>query len=66
MNRPLAFAFLTIGIILLVVGINEWNSIGSRFVRFINGAPSHKVLWKLVGGAVATVVGLAGLSRRPK
>jgi Protein of unknown function (DUF3185) len=66
MNRSLAFALLTIGILLLIMGINEWNSIGSRFTRLISGAPSKKVLSMLIGGAVATVVGLAGLSRRPK
>lgn len=66
MNKPLSLAFLAGGILLLIFGISEWNSIGSGLSRLFTGAPTNKATWMLVGGAVATVVGLAGLTRGSK
>jgi hypothetical protein len=63
MNKLLSVGFLAGGILLLIFGISEWNSIGSGISRVFTGAPTNKATWMLVGGAVATVVGLAGLTR---
>jgi hypothetical protein len=40
------------------------NSAGSDISRFFTGAPTDKAMWLLIGGIVASVVGLAGLLPR--
>jgi hypothetical protein len=66
MNRPLSIALLAGGILLIVFGVNASNSFGSDLSRFFTGSPTDKAMWMLVGGAVAAVVGLAGLTRPSK
>ncbi len=62
MNRTISFALLAGGIILLMVGINAYNSTSSDISRFFTGAATDKSIWYLVGGAVAAVLGLVGVS----
>ena len=63
MNRIVSLVLLVGGIILLVYGIQASESIGSEFSRLFTGSPTDKAMWMLIGGAVAAVVGLAGLLR---
>jgi divalent metal cation (Fe/Co/Zn/Cd) transporter len=64
MNKAISLAVLAGGIILAVFGINAANSTGSDISRFFTGAPTDRAIWMLVGGVVASVVGLAGLLLR--
>jgi hypothetical protein len=57
MSRALGFAILAVGIVLIIFGINESNSLGSSFSRFFTGNPTDKAMWLLIGGIAATVVG---------
>jgi uncharacterized membrane-anchored protein len=66
MNRALSLAALAGGIVLLIFGINAINSTGSDISRFFTGAPTDRAIWLLVGGLVASVIGLAGLLRGSK
>jgi hypothetical protein len=66
MNRPLSFALLAGGILLIIFGVNASNSFGSDVSRFFTGSPTDKAIWMLVGGVVAAVVGLLGLARGTK
>jgi Protein of unknown function (DUF3185) len=66
MNRPLSFALLAGGILLIIFGVNASNSIGSDISRFFTGSPTDKAIWMMVGGVVAAVVGLLGLARGTK
>lgn len=66
MNRPLSLALLAGGILLIIFGVNASNSFGSDLSRFFTGSPTDKAMWMLVGGAVAAVVGLVGLTRGSK
>ena len=66
MNKPLSIALLAGGILLIIFGVNASNSFGSDISRFFTGSPTDKAIWMLVGGAVATVVGLVGLTRGSK
>jgi len=66
MNKPLSLALLIGGIILLVLGARASDSIGSSFSRLFTGAPTDKAIWLVVGGAVASVVGLVGVLRGSK
>jgi Protein of unknown function (DUF3185) len=61
MNKMISVAILAGGILVLIFGINAVNSTGSDISRFFTGAPTDHAMWMLVGGVVASVVGLAGL-----
>ena len=66
MNKPLSFALLIGGVILIIYGSAASDSIGSGFSRLFTGAPTDKTIWLLVGGVVATVSGFFGLMRGSK
>ena len=66
MNRIISLALLAGGIVLIVFGINATNSFSSDVSRFFTGSPTDKAVWMLIGGIVASVVGLASLLLSPK
>lgn len=66
MSRPLSLALLVAGIVLLILGLNSSDSIASQFSEVFTGAPTDKAIWLTLGGIVLTIVGAAGLLRRPK
>ena len=66
MNKPLSYALLAGGIVLIIFGVNASNSFGSDVSRLFTGSPTDKAMWMLVGGVVAAVVGLVGLMRGSK
>jgi hypothetical protein len=61
MNKAISLAILAGGILVTIFGINAINSAGSDISRFFTGAPTDRAMWLLVGGVVASVIGLAGL-----
>lgn len=63
MNRIASLALLVLGVVLLAMGWDAYRSIGSGVSRVFTGAPTDRAVWLLVGGGLATVAGLAGLSR---
>ena len=66
MNKSLSIAFLAVGILLIIFGVNATNAFSSDVSRFFTGAPTDKAIWMLIGGIVAAVVGLFGLLRPAK
>jgi hypothetical protein len=62
MNNLIWLAVLAAGIMLIIFGIRESESLRSDISRFFNGSPTDRAIWMLIGGVVATIVGLAGLS----
>ena len=58
MNKLVSLALLVGGVVLIVIGINATNSFSSDFSRFFTGSPTDKAIWMLIGGTVASVVGL--------
>jgi len=64
--KAIAIAVLAGGIILLVFGINAYNSSSSDISRFFTGEATDKSMWMLLGGVVATLLGLGGLLRATK
>ncbi len=66
MNKAISLAILAGGVLLLILGINAYNSSSSDFSRFFTGSATDKSIWMLVGGAVAAVLGLVGLLRGSK
>ncbi len=63
MNKALSLAMLVAGVVLLVFGLIEADSIRSSFSRLFTGEPTDKSVWLLIGGWMASVVGLSGLAR---
>lgn len=63
MNTIVSIALLVGGVVLMIFGINAMNSFSSDVSRFFTGSPTNKAVWMLIGGAVATVVGLVGTLR---
>lgn len=51
------------GVLLIVFGLKESDSIGSQFNEFFTGSPTDKALWMMIGGAVAATAGLVGTLR---
>jgi hypothetical protein len=61
MNKAISLALLVGGIILIVYGVNASNSVASSFSRMFTGNPTDRTGWLLVGGIVASIVGLGGV-----
>ena len=66
MNKIVAIALLVGGIGLMIIGINATNSFSSDVSRFFTGSPTDKAIWMLIGGIIATIVGLGLTLRRGK
>ena len=66
MNKAISLAILAGSVLLLIFGINAYNSSSSDISRFFTGSATDKSMWMLIGGAVATVLGLVGLLRGSK
>lgn len=63
MNKPISFAIIAGGIVLLVFGVVAIDSFSSDVSRFFTGSPTDKAIWMLIGGIVAIIIGWTGLSR---
>jgi uncharacterized membrane-anchored protein len=63
MTKAISLAALAGGILLLIFGINAYNSSSSDISRFFTGSATDKSIWMLVSGAVAAVLGGVGLLR---
>jgi uncharacterized membrane protein YidH (DUF202 family) len=61
-NKLIPLAILAGGIVLVVFGVSATNSFNSDVSRFFTGSPTDKAIWMIIGGIVAIVVGLGGLS----
>jgi hypothetical protein len=66
MNKIVSLALLVGGVALIIIGINATNSFSSDVSRFFTGSPTDKAIWMLIGGIVATVIGLMGMLRGSK
>jgi hypothetical protein len=63
MNRMASLALLVLGVALLAMGWDAYRSLSSGVSRVFTGAPTDRAVWLLVGGGLAAVAGLGGLSR---
>lgn len=58
MNKPLGIALVVVGAVLVMLGINSSESLGSDISRFFTGTPTDKSMWLLIAGIGAGVTGL--------
>ena len=67
MNKLTSVVILAGGIVLVVFGVAATESVSSDVSRFFTGSPTDKAIWMMIGGIVAIIIGLSGLSfGRPK
>jgi hypothetical protein len=66
MNKMVSIVLLVGGVVLMIMGFQATNSFSSDLSRFFTGSPTDKAIWMLIGGIVAGVIGLLGLTRGPK
>jgi divalent metal cation (Fe/Co/Zn/Cd) transporter len=63
MDKTISLAVLAGGILLVIFGVSASNSVSSDISRIFTDAPTDKAIWMLVGGIVATIIGLVELLR---
>lgn len=63
MNKLVSLAILGGGILFIIIGVSATKSFSSDISRFFTGSPTDKAIWMLVGGVVASIIGLVGLLR---
>lgn len=65
-NKLIGFVLLAVGIMLLVMGYNASQSMGSQFKEAFSGSMSDRATMFYLGGAVVTAVGayLAFMTRK--
>ena len=56
-NKLIGFVLLAVGIMLLVMGYNASQSVGSQFKEAFSGSMSDRATMFYLGGAVVTAVG---------
>lgn len=66
MTKAISIAVLAGGILLLIFGIDAYDSTGSDISRFFTGSATDRPIRMLVGGVAMAVVGTVGLSRGSK
>ncbi|MCK9419246.1 MAG: DUF3185 family protein [Nitrospirae bacterium] len=57
-NNTIGVVILVVGIVLLVLGFNEYGTFGSRAGRMMGAGVSDRVLFLFIAGAACTVFGL--------
>ena len=57
MSKPVALGIAVVGVILLVWGLDAKDSPASAVSEVVQGSPSDKSIFLIVGGALLTVVG---------
>lgn len=57
-SKQIGIVLLVVGVILLVLGFNEYGAFGSRFARTLGAGPSNKVLALFIIGGVCSALGL--------
>ena len=61
-NKLISLVIFAGGFTLVAFGVAATNSFPSDVSRFFTGSPTDKAIWMIIGGIVAMVIGLGGLS----
>jgi len=58
MQNVIGMAFLVVGVVLIIFGMQASASLGSRLSELFTGAPSDRTIWLLIAGVAAAILGL--------
>jgi hypothetical protein len=61
MTKIPSIAFLAVGIVLLVYGLNASNSLSSSVTQAVSGSPTDKSIWLIALGVIGILSGGFGL-----
>ena len=64
MKSSVNVAILVVGIVLLVMGFNEYGTFGSRAGRMFGAGVSNRVLFFFIAGAACTAYGLINVLKK--
>jgi len=64
MKKNLGIVLLIIGVILLVLGMQEFGAFGSSVSRALGRGPSERALFLLIGGGACTAFGMMQVFRK--
>ena len=64
MKKSLGVVLLVIGVILLVLGMQELGAFGSSIFRALGKGPSERALFLLIGGGACTAFGIMQVFRK--
>ena len=64
MNKNAGIALLIIGVVLLVLGMQEFGAFGSSVSRALGRGPSNRALLLLISGGVCTAIGVTQVFKK--
>ncbi len=62
MNRIFSLALIGAGVVLVVLGLSESQSLSSDISRLFTGSPTDRSTLLIAGGVLAAIIGLMGLT----
>jgi hypothetical protein len=66
MKRIFFLCLLAFGILLLIRGVGDADSMGSEWHRFFTAPPPDKAMWFLIGGVLCVALGAVGVFTRQR
>jgi hypothetical protein len=63
-NKTVTIVILVVGIVLLVLGLNELGTFGSRASRMLGAGLSNKVLFYFIAGGICAAYGALQLRKK--
>ena len=66
MNRAIGVTLLVVGIPRIMHGFNASDSVISDVSHIVNGAPTNKTIWLLLGGSSSVALGMAMIFKRTR
>jgi uncharacterized membrane protein YidH (DUF202 family) len=66
MNRTISIVLIAVGLVLVIMGVNESDSVASDISRLFTNEPTDRALWLLIGGGALVLIGGGGLFRNGK
>jgi len=64
MNKNVSILLLVIGVVLLVLGLQEFGAFGSKISRALGRGPSERAWLLMIGGGVCTFFGGMGVFKK--
>ena len=64
MGNLVAIMFLVVGVVLLVLGFQEYGAFGSKIAKALGSRPSNEVLAYFAGGGVFALAGVIKLIKK--
>lgn len=66
MNRIVSMVLIAVGLVLVVMGVVESDSVASDISRLFTNEPTDRALWLLIGGGALVLIGGGGMFRSGK